>query len=182
MATKTKILNAYENIILNQNDRAATLENIAKEAGISKGGLLYHYISKEAINTALLNRLQTLVQKDIQKMKTAKEGPAAYFLKASAKANTQLDRTLLATIRLGQISHQGAKKILQETQLHWLTTLQETIKNPTIAQTILLIGDGLYYNAALTNNYENLQTKNSKEQKQTITNLIKLVEKLIENN
>ena len=36
---------------------ALTLEGAAREAGVSKGGLLYHFASKEALLTALLGRL-----------------------------------------------------------------------------------------------------------------------------
>ena len=41
-----------------------TLEAAARGAGVSKGGLLYHFASKEALLAALLARLAEFVSQD----------------------------------------------------------------------------------------------------------------------
>jgi AcrR family transcriptional regulator len=51
ISTKTKnlILSAACRVILDKGAAALTLEAVAKEAGISKGGLLYHFPSKDLL-------------------------------------------------------------------------------------------------------------------------------------
>ncbi|MEO3470955.1 TetR/AcrR family transcriptional regulator [Roseomonas sp. CAU 1739] len=58
---RTRILDAVERIIVNKGVGGLTLEAAAREAGVSKGGLLYHFASKEALLTGLLQRLSDFV-------------------------------------------------------------------------------------------------------------------------
>lgn len=53
----TRILDAAERIVQARGVTALTLEAAAREAGVSKGGLLYHFASKEALLAGMLNRL-----------------------------------------------------------------------------------------------------------------------------
>lgn len=61
---RTRILDAAERIVQAKGVPALTLEAAAREAGVSKGGLLYHFASKEALLTGLLNRLADHVEAD----------------------------------------------------------------------------------------------------------------------
>ena len=54
---RTRVLDAVERIVLHKGVAGLTLEAAAREAGVSKGGLLYHFASKEALLTGLLQRL-----------------------------------------------------------------------------------------------------------------------------
>ncbi|MBR2077249.1 MAG: TetR/AcrR family transcriptional regulator, partial [Exiguobacterium sp.] len=56
--TKQKLLDAATDIIMNHGVHQLTLDEVVKTAGVSKGGLLYHYPSKEALMTAMVERLQ----------------------------------------------------------------------------------------------------------------------------
>ena len=60
----TRILDAAEAIVRRAGVTALTLEAAAREAGVSKGGLLYHFASKEALLTGLLNRMAHVVSED----------------------------------------------------------------------------------------------------------------------
>ena len=51
---RTRILDAAETIVRARGVPGLTLEAAAREAGVSKGGLLYHFASKEALLAALL--------------------------------------------------------------------------------------------------------------------------------
>lgn len=59
---RTRILDAAERIVQAKGVPALTLEAAAREAGVSKGGLLYHFASKEALLAGLLNRLADHVE------------------------------------------------------------------------------------------------------------------------
>lgn len=63
---RTRILDAAEAIVRRAGVAALTLEAAAREAGVSKGGLLYHFASKEALLSGLLNRLAEFVAADFE--------------------------------------------------------------------------------------------------------------------
>jgi AcrR family transcriptional regulator len=54
---RTRVLDAAEAIIQARGVAGLTLEAAARDAGVSKGGLLYHFASKEALLMALMARL-----------------------------------------------------------------------------------------------------------------------------
>ncbi|MFM7780846.1 MAG: helix-turn-helix domain-containing protein, partial [Alphaproteobacteria bacterium] len=60
----TRILDAAENLIIARGVGAMTLEAVAREARVSKGGLLYHFASKEALLEALLGRLAGFIAQE----------------------------------------------------------------------------------------------------------------------
>lgn len=61
---RTRILDAAEALVRARGVAGLTLDAAAREAGISKGGLLYHFASKEALLAGLLNRLAEFVAAD----------------------------------------------------------------------------------------------------------------------
>jgi AcrR family transcriptional regulator len=63
---RTRILDAAEAIVRRGGVAALTLEAAARAAGVSKGGLLYHFASKEALLSGLLNRLAEFVAADFE--------------------------------------------------------------------------------------------------------------------
>jgi AcrR family transcriptional regulator len=72
----TRILDAAENLIIVRGVTALTLEAAAREAGVSKGGLLYHFASKEALLEALLGRLSAFIAQEFAACVAAQpEGP-----------------------------------------------------------------------------------------------------------
>jgi AcrR family transcriptional regulator len=60
----SRILDAAETLIIARGVTALTLEAAAREAGVSKGGLLYHFASKEALIEALLRRLAAFIAQE----------------------------------------------------------------------------------------------------------------------
>ncbi len=55
--TRKKILDAASTVVLRDGAPGLTLEQVAKEAGVSKGGLLYHFPSKEALLRGMVERV-----------------------------------------------------------------------------------------------------------------------------
>src|SRR3954454_22441411 len=60
--TKTRILSAAELVVLERGVSALTLDAVAEAAGLSKGGLIYHFDSKEALIRAMIARIGTCMQ------------------------------------------------------------------------------------------------------------------------
>jgi AcrR family transcriptional regulator len=63
---RTRILDAAERIVQAKGVTGLTLDAAAREARVSKGGLLYHFASKEALLIGLLTRLATYIEADFE--------------------------------------------------------------------------------------------------------------------
>lgn len=65
-SARDRVLDAYETLLIEAGPAAATLDAVAAAAGVSKGGLLYHFASKEALIAGLLNRLAEFIELDFE--------------------------------------------------------------------------------------------------------------------
>jgi len=63
---RTRILDAAEAIVQARGVPALTLEAAARDAGVSKGGLLYHFASKQALLIGLMRRLADFIALEMQ--------------------------------------------------------------------------------------------------------------------
>jgi len=79
--TKQKLLDAATEIIMDHGVHQLTLDEVAKTAGVSKGGLLYHYPSKEALLTAIVERLQTEQNDLYESLQRDGYGPVEAFVR-----------------------------------------------------------------------------------------------------
>ena len=59
------ILDAAAAVLLKGGARALTIDAVAAEAGLSKGGVLHHYASKDALIAALVARELTQLREEI---------------------------------------------------------------------------------------------------------------------
>lgn len=150
MSARDALLDAYEAILVDEGERAATLEAVAARAGVSKGGLLYHFRSKDALLEGLVARLEELAAQDREQMCAAPEGRARYYVRTSRWTGSTFDRALVATTLLARESSPAAREVLVRIGRAWQDLLVEDLGDPAIARAILLMGDGLYYDAALT--------------------------------
>lgn len=147
---REKVLDAFEQILIEEGERSATMDATARAAGVSKGGLLYHFGTKEALESAIIDRLQTLVAEDVAVMIAASEGPIAYFLRTSVMANDPIDRAILATSRLAQGGGAAASDALRDVREQWAAALRPHTKDAVALDLVMLVSDGLYFNNALS--------------------------------
>ncbi len=141
--TKEKLLDAFETLLERHGTSGATLDAVAAEAGVSKGGLLYHFGSKAELVKGSLDRLRVLVSEDIEEMKAAEAGPHIFYLETSAEIGTPLDRSLVAASRLSH-EYDEARETLRDIRNAWLEVINDHLGDIHLAHTIQLIGDGLY--------------------------------------
>ena len=121
------VLDAFESLLIEVGERAATLDAVAGRAGVSKGGLLYHFPNKEALIGVLLDRLDEYTEADAQAMAKAPEGAAAYFIKSSVWADTPLDRVIVAATRLAEVAHEETRRRFAHIQQRWLDEIAKDV-------------------------------------------------------
>ena len=146
-ATRDRLLDAFEGLLIAHGPRAATLDAVATAAEVSKGGLLYHFPSKAALAQGQRDRLAQLGATDVAAMRTATEGASEYYLRGSTHSGGPLDRALVAAVRLAEESGADATAVLDELRAGWYAALLDEIGDPALAHVVQLVGDGMYYNA-----------------------------------
>ena len=146
-SARDRILDNFEDILIKEGERAATMDAVAAAAGVSKGGLLYHFPSKEAMVDALCERLSALTAADAEQIISAPEGAARYYVRTSRFVDSPLDRAIVAVARLVQQGHPSAARTFAGIQELWLDALEQALGSRPVAQAVKLIGDGLYYSA-----------------------------------
>ncbi len=146
---RERVLDAFESIVIEDGERAATLDATAKAAGVSKGGLLYHFGSKEDLAAGLIERLDALTTADLERMTTAEEGPVAYYVRTSVMEDDALDRALIAATRLAQGGSTAAADALRRNRDRWEDTIRPHVRDAASLDLVMLLSDGLYFNNSL---------------------------------
>jgi AcrR family transcriptional regulator len=147
-STRDRILDAFAQLLGEHGERAATLEAVAAAAGVSKGGLLYHFGSKDALIDGVLERLALLVERDVTAIRSAPAGPVAHLIRTSMATGSALDAALVATSRLAQSSNSKARAALRAANDAWYGLVLESTGDPVLSRAIMLISDGLAYGSA----------------------------------
>lgn len=143
------VLDAFEGLLLGDGGKSATMDATAHAAGVSKGGLLYHFPSKDALEAGLVARLDALVTADIARIEAAPEGPVAYFLRSSVMDDDPLDRAIIAVSRLAQAGNAEAAAALHAMRVRWEDVIRPHVRDQAALDLVVLLSDGLYFNNAL---------------------------------
>lgn len=146
---RERVLDAFEALLIAEGERVATLDATAKRAGVSKGGLLYHFATKEELANAMIARLDALLTEDVAQMRAAPEGPIVYFLRTSVLHNDPLDRAIVAVARLAQGDHTYARDSLHSARARWAECIRPHVRDEASLDLVLLVSDGLYFNNVL---------------------------------
>ncbi|HEY5107997.1 MAG TPA: TetR family transcriptional regulator [Acidimicrobiales bacterium] len=151
-STKRRILDAAEQVVLRDGVGHLTLEAAAAEAGLSKGGVLYHYPSRDALVAAMVTRIIQEFEEDIAAYLPEPGSPEAGRPGAYARAYV---RATLAPAAPGQ-ERLGAALLaaaaaepellipLQEAADGWQARLVDDGLDPALATVIRLACDGLW--------------------------------------
>ncbi|MGA9871853.1 MAG: TetR/AcrR family transcriptional regulator [Rhodococcus sp. (in: high G+C Gram-positive bacteria)] len=150
--TRNRILDALEDMLLDQGPTKVTLENVAAKAAVSKGGLLYHFKTKEAMIAAMVRRLGD--RSDEQRARAAEGGTtvAQWYLQPPSTISdkeTALYRSTLAVLRSVDGNSDEIQNAVTEVMRLWDEGLRAEIPDPVSAEIVRLVGDGIYLGALL---------------------------------
>jgi AcrR family transcriptional regulator len=148
-SARDRVLDAYETLLIEAGPAAATLDAVAAAAGVSKGGLLYHFASKDALAAGLLQRLRERSAADADAIRAAPEGAVGYHLRTSAPGGSVpggLTRTYLAALRVvdGTPDGSAVRAAMAAVDADALAALRDRLGDPVLAWLVQLVGDGLY--------------------------------------
>jgi AcrR family transcriptional regulator len=151
-ATKRRILGAAERVVLRDGVGHLTLEAAATEAGLSKGGVLYHYPTRDALVAAMVTRIIAEFEEDIATHLPDAGSPGAgvpgayaraYVLATLAPADPGQER-LGAALLAAAAAEPALLVPLQEAADGWQARLVDDGLDPVLATVIRLACDGLW--------------------------------------
>ncbi|MDS1269599.1 TetR/AcrR family transcriptional regulator [Lipingzhangella sp. LS1_29] len=148
--TRDRILDALSDILISQGSSAVTLESVAAAADVSKGGLLYHFPSKQAMIAGLVQRLSEEAEREFAAAEQAEEGLVRAYLEGSLPSSPRevaLYWSLIASLRSQELASPDLMHHVHEVFSRWARMLHAAIPDPVLAENIRLVGDGLYLTA-----------------------------------
>jgi AcrR family transcriptional regulator len=144
--TRTRLLAAATEVIARQGSKDLTLQAVAREAGVSKGGLLYHFPTKAALVQALVGQAVDEVDSFLAAAVATDFSPGAFsrayvgvtMAPDDAGAGATLATALLATAA----SDPHLLQPLRDAYERWNDSLRADGLPPGIALVIRLAADG----------------------------------------
>jgi AcrR family transcriptional regulator len=151
VTTKQRILQAAEEVVLRDGVGHLTLDAAAAQAGLSKGGVLYHYPTRAALVSAMVTKIIDEFQGDIDDELTRTSGPGSFtraYLRATIPADVDgvpdhQDRVGAAVIAAAAAEPELLAP-LQEAFQRWQAALAEDGLDPVVATVVRLASDGLW--------------------------------------
>lgn len=152
--TRELIFAACGRILRRDGLTRLTLETVAAEAGLSKGGLLYHFPSKLALLEALFQHHIDRFNSDLQRLvQTEEQGPrpgGSRWLRAYAKASiaeiTDPDNaSVLASLFAAGEQYPTVLAIMRRSYVEWQQQVEASPLEPAIALLVRLAVDGFWF-------------------------------------
>lgn len=148
-ATREALLRAASQVVIDKGVEALTLDAVAKQAGVSKGGLLYHFPNKDALMGGMVEQLiqdfETVLQTEFDQDDAP--GTPGQWVRAYIRATLRFSKQSLALIaRLSSIAA-DSPNLLEAAKVYdqqWRQRVETSGIDPTKATIILLAADGLW--------------------------------------
>jgi AcrR family transcriptional regulator len=148
--TKSRIVDAAEEVVLRDGVARLTLDAAASEAGLSKGGVLYHFPTRDALVAGMVDKIIEEFDRDIEREMGDLEGPGsftrAYIRATMAPSATRPDREdrLGAALIAAAAAEPALLDPLQLAADRWQVRLEDDGLDPTVATVLRLACDGLW--------------------------------------
>lgn len=140
------ILDTFEKILLTEGPASATLDAVAERAGVSKGGLIYHFPSKAELLASFGQRVLDRIDVAIKRAPSEPSQVIRWYLtyEPSDAGEDQLWRSLIAAMHGAD---EGLQAVVHEACERYAQPLE--VLDPSLAHHVRLVGDGLFFHALL---------------------------------
>lgn len=144
---RDEVLDAVARVIQRDGAAALTLDAVAAEAGVSKGGLLYHFPAKDDLIRGLVDRL---VARFDARVAAALAGGQRSFLEAYVVASVEDDDVATAAALVAAVAlSPSLLDPLRERYGQWSRDLASSGVDPTTVLLVRLALDGLWLSDVL---------------------------------
>ena len=146
--SRREILNAANQIVINLGVESLTLEATARAAGLSKGGLLYHFPTKQALIEGMirhyLQRFESDLQSSARSIPTDQRGRLTRAYLETTFADNERTPRLNAGLLAAIATDPSLLSPVQESFADWVAVLDQDQLDPVTATIIRLAADGLW--------------------------------------
>ncbi|MDH9160183.1 MULTISPECIES: TetR/AcrR family transcriptional regulator [Staphylococcus] len=147
VSKRTQLLEAAAAIVNEQGSEYLTLDAVAKKAGVSKGGLLYHFKNKLTLVQGLVDHADELYRSNVNHRVQEDPQEQGKWVRAFIEA-TREHRSENASITSGMLAAQGINSQLllplQDTYKTWQNKIEHDGLDKVDATIIRLAIDGLW--------------------------------------
>lgn len=140
----SQLLDAASNIIKNKGVAHLTLEKVAMEAGVSKGGLLYHFPNKKALIQGGLNAVIERYTEKLEKS-SGKDNSPGHTLRAYVEVSLNDPQQMTSGLLAAIATDPELLKPFQDHYQEWQKRIEEDGLDPVQATIIRLAVDGLWF-------------------------------------
>ncbi|MBD2260346.1 TetR/AcrR family transcriptional regulator [Pseudanabaena sp. FACHB-2040] len=149
-ATRETLLRAASQVVIDRGVEALTFDAVAQKAGVSKGGLLYHFPSKDALMRSMVEQLiqdfEAVVQTEFDQDDAP--GTPGQWVRAYLRATLRFSQQSLALVaRLSSIAT-SSPNVLEAAKAYesrWHQRIETSGFDPVKAAIIQLAIDGLWF-------------------------------------
>ncbi len=148
--TKARILDAAEEVVLRDGVARLTLDAAAAEAGLSKGGILYHFPTRDSLVAGMVTKIIEEFDRDIERRLEDDHEPGCFTrayigatMEPSAPRPDREDR-LGAALIAAAAAQPELLVPLQEAADRWQDRLEHDGLDRTTATLLRLACDGLW--------------------------------------
>ncbi|QFT55454.1 TetR/AcrR family transcriptional regulator [Microbulbifer sp. THAF38] len=145
---KSAIVRAAEEVVREKGARKLTLDAVAAQCGLSKGGLIHHFRTKQSLLKAMLE--SAIAREDATAESCAMAGGDLLTCRLSSifelmEDDEGLPRSLIAAVAEDPALLEPVKT--KEAELR--SEISRTYKDPELAQLLILAAQGLFFGRVL---------------------------------
>lgn len=149
--TRSQLIDAAEAVVAEEGVRNLTLDAVAARSGISKGGLLYHFRSKEDLAAAMIERSIAWFDDALSEAGADDPDPRGRFTRAYVRASLGMTPltgagfdNLCAAITTALLSFPERLGPVREQGVRTQSDIEKDEFDPVLATIIRLAVDGLW--------------------------------------
>lgn len=145
--TQQTIISAGVQVIKDQGAGSFTLDAVAHQAGVSKGGLLYHFPNKDALISGMLEHYLDSFDQAVETLSAEDDQPHAWikaFVVVTFNEHPS-DVAIVASQLAAIINNPNLLTPMRERYAIWLQRAIDEGLPPDLAQLIITASDGYWY-------------------------------------
>jgi AcrR family transcriptional regulator len=145
-STRESIVRAANDVVIENGPGGLTLAEVAARAGLSKGGLLHHFASKDALIIGMIEHALDAFESDVEKQ-AQREAACSPWLRSfvnvtfAAKPEHDPSRSILAAAAVNPNLLDLVGKYFDR----WQRRASADCADPVTATTVRLAADGLWF-------------------------------------
>jgi AcrR family transcriptional regulator len=143
VSTRGRLLDAAAAVVRRDGAQALTLDAVAGEAGVSKGGLLYHFKSKRDLLDGMVERWVDGWQAQID-AETGDGSFAAGYVRAALPTSDPHEREAQFGLLAGLVAEPAVLETVRARYREWQARLERESADPVAATVARLAADGVW--------------------------------------